>query len=126
MHNKVTNGYRVCSDPPTVCNGTIVVSNCPGRGAGITDKPWNQMQMKMLCTFTEGDGIDTFTTGQLLDECTGIPQNTPPTPGLIHPEIDWTRTVTKTVQKQPPFQRSGIGMMTKNPVIRSKDLITIA
>ena len=84
------------------------------------------MQMKMLCTFTEGDGIDTFTTGELLDECTGIPQNTPPTPGLILPEVDRTRTMAKTVQKQPTFQRRGIRMMTKNPVIRAKDLIPIA
>ena len=84
------------------------------------------MQMKMLCTFPEGDGIDTFTACQFFNKCTGIPQNTPPTPGLINPEVDRTRTMAKTVQKQPTFQRRGIRMMTKNPVIRSKDLIPIA
>ena len=126
MQNEVTNRSGVCPAPPTVCNGSIVVSNGPGRGAGITDKPWNQMQVKMLRTFPEGDGIDTFTAGQFLDKCTGIPQNTTPTHGLILPEINRTRTMAKTVEKQPTFQRRGIRMMTQNPVIRAKDLIPIA
>lgn len=84
------------------------------------------MQMEMLSTFSESNGIDPIATGEFLDDTTGLMHSPAPVCLFIALKIQRSRTMTNAVQKQPATQRCGIRVMAQNPQIGAVNLIALS
>ena len=54
---------------------------------------WDEMEMKVLCSLTKGNGTNTLAFGDLFHEITGIAHCAPPIGGLGHRDLHGTGTV---------------------------------
>ena len=66
------------SSPFTSTYGSIVIGYRPSRCFRIKLKARDQMQMQMMCTFTESNGINPVASGELLNQLTGKLCGLPP------------------------------------------------
>jgi|GEM_PF-5385753 len=73
------------------------------------------MQMQVLSTFSESDGINPIAAGELSNQATGLLDGDAPSIGFIGCEIDGTSTVAQCVEKDPTGQWCWIRVMSQHP-----------
>ena len=96
--NKSFHLVSLYSGQVAISNSAIVVCNGPSSCLGIRNKTGNQMKMKVLSTFTKGNGINTITTAQRPNQMTGLLNCLSPRSSFFFDEINRSAAVTKRVE----------------------------
>ena len=101
----------------------VEISNLPGSCAWIIARSWNQMQMQMSGALTEGDGINPFAAGDLLDKQGCALNNHSPLPRFLRGEIQRASTMSPRIQQTPTGQWCRLRVVTQKPEVIAPHLM---
>ena len=81
------------------------------------------MQVKVLCSLSESNGVDAVAPGDRLNQTTRISRRASPVRRLSIVEGQRAWTVTHAVKEQPSGQGSRFRMMAQHPEFAAPDLV---